>query len=275
MFNLIKTLGCFFLGLLTFYCSGVMAQLATYSPFQIMQGTGADSFFLEDPGAAALFPALPTSKRKFTQISYFRTMEINNWQQLAFTAKRQLQATDALVQFSFEKQAASVLTSQLALQFSRLLQPDYAVGLQLGVLQRLHQQYRSIWIPFAQLGCWTNFSPNFFQAVSIGFSLREVAAEWNQRPYELLARSCSSIRMGQTVSFQLHVEKLTGRPFFWQLGLAMVAAKSTLVRLSYSPKPQWWVMHFLFPIRIMSLKVSLGFQPSLGTVSGIAATWTD
>ena len=146
--------------------SGVYAQLGTPSPFQIIQPIELDTVFQADPGSAVLYPGLPISKRAVTQLSYHRLMDLRNWQRLSFTAKRQFQATSSFLQLTVEKLPAAISSSQLTIQFSRFLQHNYAVGIQLGVLRKSYQLYHPSLTPFAQVGCWTKFSPTFFHAIS-------------------------------------------------------------------------------------------------------------
>ena len=254
--------------------SGVYAQLGTPSPFQIIQPIDLDTVFQADPGGAVLYPGLPISSRAVTQLSYHRLMDLRNWQRLSFTAKRQFQATSSVLQLTAEKLPAAVSSSQLTIQFSRFLQHNYAVGLQLGILRKSYQLYHSYSTPFAQVGCWTQFSPTFFHAISLGFSRREVATGWKQTPYILLARSITSFKVGQVATFQLQLEKASQYPLFWQAGVSIVGSQSISFRFLYSFSPQWWVIHFLFPVRKILVNLSLGFQPLLGTISGVTTTWS-
>jgi len=208
---------------------------------------------------AVLYPGLPISKSAVTQLSYHRLMDLRNWQRLSFTAKRQFQATSSVLQLTAEKLPAAVSSSQLTIQFSRFLQHNYAVGLQLGILRKSYQLYHPSLTPFAQVGCWTKFSPTFFHAISLGFSMREVATGWKQTPYIL---------------FQLQLEKASQYSLFWQAGVSIIGSKSISFRFLYSSAPQWWVIHFLFPVRKILVNLSLGFQPLLGTISGFTTTWS-
>jgi len=254
--------------------SVVYAQLGTPSPFQIIQPIDLDTVFQADPGGAVLYPGLPISKRAVTQLSYHRLMDLRNWQRLSFTAKRQFQATSSFLQLTVEKLPAAVSSSQLTIQFSRFLQHNYAVGLQLGILRKSYQLYHSYSTPFAQVGCWTKFSPTFFHAISLGFSMREVATGWKQTPYILLARSITSVQVGRVATFQLQLEKASQYSLFWQAGVSIIGSKSISFRFLYSSAPQWWVIHFLFPVRKILVNLSLGFQPLLGTISGFTTTWS-
>jgi hypothetical protein len=104
--------------------------------------------------------------------------------------------------------------------------------------------------------------------------MREVATGWKQTPYILLARSITSVQVGRVATFQLQLEKASQYSLFWQAGVSIIGSQSISFRFLYSSAPQWWVIHFLFPVRKILVNLSLGFQPLLGTISGFTTTWS-
>lgn len=267
----IRILGFVVFCSLPFKQATVQAQVGNYSSFLVMQSVQIDTAYPIDPSAAIWCPGIPIKKQAATQFAFFRLMGFKNWQQLSITAKRQFQASSALLQVAVEKLPTGFTTSQLALQFSRLLGANYSVGVQLGVLRRQFHFYHPISIPFAQVGSWTALSPSVKYAMSVGFSGREVPINWQRRQFVLLLRSLTSFQVTKSLAFNLQLEKLSTQRFYWQVGLGMLAGPALHLQFSYAASPQWWILHFQFPLKQIDLKISLGFQPMLGTVSGFNA----
>jgi len=254
------------------FASSAYSQFGNHAAFQWMQTVELDTTLSVNPGAALRYPGIPINKFSVTQLSYYRLMEFKNWHQLSVMAKRQLESTTMLLAFSAEKIPA-VFSSQLSFQFSRFLGENYAAGVQMGLLKKQFHFYRPVLIPFAQVGGWTTFSPQLKYAMTIGFSKQEVAKDWNQLPVVVLLRCITSWKLSHTFSASLQLEKLTGLPFFWQGDLLLKAGTSIVIAFAYSSNPEWWRLHFQFPAKKVNVTISIGFQPMLGTQSGLTAVF--
>jgi len=254
--------------LLVFTSISVFAQFGNPSTFQVMQSVEVDTNFQIDPSAAVWCPGIPINKKAAIQVAFFKLMEFKNWQQISFTAKRQIQAVSAIFQGAIEKTPTAITASKLSLQLSRKLGEHYGVGVQVGLLRKNFRYYQPISIPFAQMGCWTAFSAPVTHAMSVGFSSREIAFGFKQTRLILLLRSMTSLQVTKALAFKLQFEKLTAFPFYWQLGFVLLASNSIQLQVAHSVSPHWWLLHFQFPMKMVNLKISLGFQPLLGTVSG-------
>jgi len=267
---MIIRLGCVVFCLFPSINVKVSAQFGNYSSFQGLQTIALDTTFSIHPGALLRFPGIPIHKPSITQLSFFQLMGIRDWKQVSLIAKRQIESTAVLLALSMEKMPA-VISSQYTVQASRLLGKNYALGVQMGVLRKQLRSYRPVLIPMAQVGGWTTFSPVINYAMSIGFSTQEVAAGWNQHPFVLLLRNVISWQLSPTTSLLLQVEKTTDRPVYWQGGIVLKAGTSIAITFAYSANPQWWYLHFQFPIKQAVIKISMGLQPLLGTQSGLTA----
>jgi len=266
--QIIIRLGCIVFCLFLSIHVKVSAQFGNYSSFQGLQTIELDTTFSIHPGALLRFPGIPIHKPSITQVSFFQLMGIKDWKQLSLLAKRQIESTAVLLAISMEKRPA-VTTSQYTIQASKLLGKNYSLGVQLGILHKQLRAYKPVVIPIAQVGGWTMFSPVINYALSIGFSTQEVAAGWNQPPFVLLLRNAISWQLSPTTSLLLQVEKTTDQPVYWQGGISMKAGTSMTITFAYSANPQWWYLHFQFPIKKADIKISLGLQPLLGTQSGL------
>jgi len=51
------------------------------------------------------------------------------------------------------------------------------------------------------------------------------------------------------------------------------AGTSIVIAFAYSPNPEWWRLHFQFPAKKVNVTISIGFQPMLGTQSGLTAVF--